>query len=231
MWRKVDDMTKPKWYVVWVGKSPGVYGDWSGCKAQVDGVPEAKYKSYPTREEAERAYAMGWKKAFAEARGEKAAREAAGAGEGAGARSGGESGSGAAGYELDSICVDAAASGNPGPVEYQGVDTRTGERLFHYGPIPKGTNNLGEYLAIVHALAYLKRIGSAKTIYSDSQTAIKWVRDKRPATTLPRDETTEEIWRLVDRATAWLRENTYRNKILKWDTERWGEVKADFGRK
>jgi len=219
-------MAKPKWYVVWVGETPGIYENWDACRAQVDGVPNAKYKAYAARDEAERAYALGWEIALAEA------ERGAGAGGGAYPVPGADARGGeGAGYELDSICVDAAASGNPGPVEYQGVDTRTGERLFHYGPIPNGTNNLGEYLAIVHALAYLKRIGSGKTIYSDSQTAIKWVRDKRPASTLPRDETTEEIWRLVDRATAWLKANTYNNKILKWDTERWGQVKADFGRK
>lgn len=211
------NMAKTKWYVVWVGKSPGIYGDWNECKAQVDGVPGAKYKAYSTREEAEKAFAMGWKKSFAEARAAETKENSERAARG--------------GYEPDSICVDAAASGNPGPVEYQGVDTKTGERIFHYGPIPKGTNNLGEYLAIVHALAHLKKLGSDKTIYSDSQTAIKWVRDKRPATTLVRDESTEEIWRLVDRATAWLQNNTYKNKIVKWDTEAWGEVKADFGRK
>ncbi|HZG77132.1 MAG TPA: ribonuclease H family protein [Paenibacillus sp.] len=212
-------MANSKWYVVWVGKTPGVYATWNECKAQVDGVTGAKYKSYPTRAEADQAYEQGFRKAFA----------AAGAKGGGAAKA---SAKGPAGdYDRNSICVDAASSGNPDIVEYQGVDTATGERLFHQGPIPKGTNNLGEYLAIVHGLAYLKQQGSDKTIYSDSQTAMKWVRDKKPATTLPRDASTEDIWRRVDRATAWLQANTYPNKIVKWNTEAWGEVKADFGRK
>lgn len=209
-------MANSKWYVVWVGKTPGIYTTWNECKAQVDGVTGAKYKSYPTSAEAEKAYEQGYRKAFAAA--------------GTGGKSGAAKAP-AGDYDRDSVCVDAASSGNPGIVEYQGVDTATGERLFHQGPIPKGTNNLGEYLAIVHALAFLKQQGSDKTIYSDSQTAMKWVRDKHPATTLPRDASTEDIWRRVDRATNWLQTNTYPNKVVKWNTEAWGEVKADFGRK
>lgn len=211
-------MPKTKFYVVWVGKTPGIYTTWAECKAQVDGVSGAKYKSYPSREEAEQAFEMGYRRAFAQA------------GAGAKSKSNGTTAS-VEPFDPDSICVDAASSGNPGVVEYQGVDTVTGERLFHQGPFPKGTNNLGEFLAIVHGLAYLKRQGSAKTIYSDSQTAIKWVQEKRVATTLVRDESTAEIYGLVDRALAWLNANTYPNKILKWNTEAWGENKADFGRK
>jgi len=209
-------MANAKYYVVWVGKTPGIYTAWNECKAQVDGVPGAKYKSYPTKAEAEKAYAIGFQKAFAQA-GVKAGPNKA-------AEPAGD-------YDRNSICVDAASSGNPGIVEYQGVDTETGERLFHQGPFPKGTNNLGEFLAIVHGLAYLKKLGSNKTIYSDSQTAIKWVRDKRVATTLDRDESTEDIYRLVDRAMEWLKTNSYSNKIVKWNTDAWGEIKADFGRK
>jgi ribonuclease HI len=212
-------MANSKFYVVWVGKNPGIYTAWNDCKAQVDGVPGAKYKSYPTKAEAEKAYAQGFQKSFASGGAKKSASSAKAA-------------AGPVGdYDRNSICVDAASSGNPGIVEYQGVDTVTGELLFHQGPIRKGTNNLGEFLAIVHGLAYLKQQGSDKIIYSDSKTAMKWVREKHVATTLVRDATTEEMWRLVDRALGWLASNTYTTKIKKWETDAWGEVKADFGRK
>jgi ribonuclease HI len=214
-------MANSKFYVVWVGRAPGIYTTWNDCKAQVDGVPGAKYKSYPTKAEAEKAYAQGFQKSF----------QAAGAKAGGGAKVAKAAPKSAGDYDPNSICVDAASSGNPGIVEYQGVDTATGERLFHQGPIPRGTNNLGEFLAIVHGLAYLKQQGSEKTIYSDSKTAMKWVREKHVATTLVRDESTADIWRRVDRAMAWLESNTYKNPIKKWETEAWGEVKADFGRK
>ncbi|MNY09459.1 Ribonuclease H [compost metagenome] len=133
--------------------------------------------------------------------------------------------------DYDSISVDVGCSGNPGIVEYKGVDTRTGEIIFYQGPISKGTNNLGEFLAIVHGLAYLQKKGSKQTIYTDSVTALSWIRKKEVATNLVRDKSTEEIWTLVDRALKWLHTNTYPNKIVKWDTKKWGEIKADFGRK
>ena len=71
--------------------------------------------------------------------------------------------------------VDAACSGNPGPMEYQAIDLATGAQVFHFGPV-HGTNNIGEFLAIVHALALLDKQGvTGKTIYSDSHNAILWV--------------------------------------------------------
>ncbi|MBE3554393.1 MAG: ribonuclease H family protein [Thermicanus sp.] len=217
-------MAKQKYYVVWKGRTPGIYTRWEECKAQIHHFPGARYKAFSTKEEAERAYKEeGYKEGsfFTEGKSHKSSK-----------------GMPSPSFytpdqeiDFDSISVDVGTRGNPGPVEYKGVDTRTGEVIFSYGPIPKGTNNLGEFLAIVHALAYLKKIGSKKTVYSDSRTALKWVREKKVSSELPRDSSTEEIWRLVDRAEKWLKQNTYENKVLKWDTERWGEIKADYGRK
>ncbi|MBW5447541.1 ribonuclease H [Cohnella sp. CFH 77786] len=211
-------MAKQKYYVVWVGNAPGIYDSWAACKAQVDGFTGAKYKSFDSRAEAERAYKDGWKRALTagQAEGKKAASGSPGT---------------APPVDYDSISVDVGTSGNPGPIEYKGVDTRTGEVIFSYGPISKGTNNLGEFLAIVHALAYLKKTGSDKTVYSDSRTALKWVKEKKVATNLARDESTREVWTLVDRAVQWLQTNSYKNKLLKWETSEWGEIKADYGRK
>lgn len=132
--------------------------------------------------------------------------------------------------EADAIAVDAACSGNPGPMEYRGVDLRTGQELFHFGPI-QGTNNIGEFLAIVHALALQKKEGATRTIYSDSRTAIIWVSKKHCKTTLPRTPENAYLYNVIARAEQWLRMNSYPNKLLKWETERWGEVPADFGRK
>ena len=132
--------------------------------------------------------------------------------------------------DADAIAVDAACSGNPGPMEYRGVDLRTGQELFHFGPI-QGTNNIGEFLAIVHALALQKKEGATRTIYSDSRTAIIWVSKKHCKTTLPRTPENAYLYNVIARAEQWLRVNSYPNKLLKWETERWGEVPADFGRK
>lgn len=135
--------------------------------------------------------------------------------------------------------VDAGCSGNPGPMEYQGVDLATGEKIFHFGPYYAdgstvyGTNNIGEFLAIVHALALLDKQGiTGKTIYSDSYNAILWVRKRQCKTKLRRDASTEQLYGIIARAESWLRTHpTTANPVVKWDTAKWGEVPADFGRK
>ena len=126
--------------------------------------------------------------------------------------------------------VDAACSGNPGPMEYRCIDLQTGQQVFHYGPI-HGTNNIGEFLAIVHGLALLKQKGSNIPIYSDSKIAQKWVRDGKCRTTLAPTSRNAELLGLVARAEKWLTTNTYTNPIIKWETKQWGEIPADFGRK
>ncbi|GIP34197.1 ribonuclease H [Paenibacillus sp. J2TS4] len=211
-------MAKQKYYVVWVGHRPGIYTSWPECKEQVDGRNDAKYKSYSSKAEAEQAYREGWTKHWG--------RQGAAA-----KQTPSVSSQSVKKIDYDSISVDVGTRGNPGPIEYRGVCTRTGEVLFSHGPIPNGTNNLGEFLAIVHSLAYLKNKGSTQTVYSDSRTALKWVREKKVATTLERNESTKEVWDLVDRALAWLHTHSYDNKVLKWETEKWGEIKADYGRK
>ncbi len=215
-------MAAVKYYVVWVGHQPGIYRTWADCQAQTKGYPQARFKSYESELEARQALEKGWQKSL----------NFSGKG-GTTATSTGKSATPETAPEVDynSISVDVGCSGNPGIVEYKGVDTKTGEIIFYQGPISKGTNNLGEFLAIVHGLAYLQKLGSNKTIYTDSVTALSWIRKKEVSTNLVRDASTEEIWTLVDRALKWLNTNTYTNKIMKWDTRKWGEIKADFGRK
>ncbi|NEW08435.1 ribonuclease H [Paenibacillus sp. SYP-B3998] len=214
-------MAQAKFYVVWVGQQPGIYRTWADCQAQTKGYPQARFKSYESETEARKALERGWQKSL-DFSGKSSTSSSTGK------TSGSEA---VPEVDYDSISVDVGCSGNPGIVEYKGVDTRTGEIIFYQGPIAKGTNNLGEFLAIVHGLAYLQKMGSNKTIYTDSVTALSWLRKKEVSTNLVRDASTEEIWLLVDRAIKWLKTNSYTNKIVKWDTKKWGEIKADFGRK
>ena len=130
----------------------------------------------------------------------------------------------------NSLAVDAACSGNPGAMEYRGVHVASRQQVFHFGPM-YGTNNIGEFLAIVHGLALLKQKGFDMPIYSDSVNAISWVKQKKCKTKLPRDPKTEQLFQLIERAEKWLRENIYSTPILKWETQQWGEIPADFGRK
>jgi ribonuclease HI len=107
----------------------------------------------------------------------------------------------------------------------------TGQQIFHFGPV-YGTNNIGEFLAIVHALALMKQKGVRMTIYSDSRNALSWVKQKKCKTKLERTPKTEELFQMIERAENWLKNNSYVDiPVLKWETEEWGEVPADFGRK
>ena len=131
----------------------------------------------------------------------------------------------------DAWAVDAACSGNPGPMEYQAIDLQTGCRVFHFGPV-HGTNNIGEFLAIVHALALCWNQGlHDKTIYSDSYNAILWVQKRKCKTKLERTPKTEHLYNIIERGERWLQTHDFRNPIVKWETAKWGEVPADFGRK
>jgi ribonuclease HI len=205
---------KKKYYVVWEGVTPGIYASWAETQAQVKGYPGARYQSFRTEEEARQAYQGGAPVQNTIPRGlpkPKTPPEDAP-------------------VIWESICVDAACSGNPGKMEYQGVDTKTGDPLFHQS-FPLGTNNIGEFLAIVHGLAMLQKQNSQIPIYSDSRNAMKWVMAGKCKTTLVRNATTASLYKVIERAETWLKNNTFSNPLLKWETEEWGEIPADFGRK
>lgn len=245
-------MAKQKFYVVWDGAEDGIYTSWEACQEAVSGYSGAKYKSFKTEAEAEEAFELGyeeWKKGPLTPEGgshaessevvnkHNASSETNSTTNSAtnntpnSTPSGCPPPSGVGGAISNSIAVDAACSGNPGKMEYRGVYLRTGKEIFHFGPV-WGTNNIGEFLAIVHGLALLKQKGlHDMPIYSDSVNAQIWVRKKKCKTTLERNEKTEELFKLIERAEAWLHNNTWRNQIIKWPTDEWGEIPADFGRK
>lgn len=127
--------------------------------------------------------------------------------------------------------VDAACSGNPGPMEYRCIDLQTGAQVFHFGPL-HGTNNIGEFLAIVHALALMQQQGiTNRVIYSDSYNAILWVNKKQCKTKLAHTPQTANLHNIIARAEHWLQTHPVNIPVLKWDTQKWGEIPADFGRK
>ena len=210
-------MPKNKFYVVWIGRKPGIYSDWDHCREQVDGVEGAKYKGFATLELAEAAYHDDFEKYLKKDL--NAPKKIVCSDPLIGTP------------VPDSLCVDAACKGNPGILEYRGVDTRSGVEYFRQGPFPVGTVNIGEFLAIVHALALLNKINSDWPIYSDSRTAIAWIKAKHVKTNLKRTAKNEQLFILVDRAIDWITNNSWKNPILKWETAYWGEIPADFGRK
>ncbi len=206
-------MKKQKFYVVWTGRNTGIFNTWEECLKQVDKFDEARYKSFKTLEEAEKAFAGN--KYHYIGKSKKPAVTVKNAGQ----------------PIIPSISVDAAWNTITKVMEYQGVYTHNGELIFRNGPFADATNNIGEFLAIVHALALLKQKNNPLPVYTDSITAMKWVRIKRANTKLQPTEYNSELFEIIERAENWLKNNQYSNPILKWETQFWGEIPADFGRK
>ncbi|MEZ4920381.1 MAG: ribonuclease H family protein [Saprospiraceae bacterium] len=210
-------MAKKKYYVVWEGHVPGVFETWKDAQEQIAGYPSAKYKSFGSRKDAEKAF-KGSYWAYVGKQTKTVTRS--------------KSDWGQLGVQLNSLAVDAACSGNPGDMEYRGVHISTGKELFRIGPLAEGTNNVGEFLALVHGLALLQKEGKPNMpVYSDSRNAILWIKAKKCRTKLAQTSRNKTIFDMIDRAEKWLSVNTFSNPIIKWDTENWGEIPADFGRK
>lgn len=213
----INNMPKHKYYVVWKGRKTGVYGSWKECEEQVRGFDGAIYKSFTSQHQAYEAFGKDPDEFLGKNHKQKISLT--------------EGSFNGNGPVWKSLSVDAACEGNPGILEYRGVWTHTGEEVFHGGPYPLGTVNLGEFLGIVHGLAFLQQQGNPCPVYSDSRTAIKWVKDKKIKTKLELTGPTQRLFEHICRALEWLRTNPYPNQVIKWDTVSWGEIPADFGRK
>lgn len=213
---------KQKYYVVWKGHNPGVYTDWNECHYQIKGFSSPVFKAFLRYDIAKKAFLEEPEKYlhqdyleppifnFTEGIQDAVKSEKP---------------------VIDALTVDAACSINPGVMEYRGVDLQTGNEVFRQGPFPYGTNNIGEFLAIVHALALMKRKGDNRPVYSDSEIAISWVFKRQARTQLEKNDQTKALYDLIRRAEIWLQTNQWNNEVIKWDTKKWGEIPADFGRK
>lgn len=214
-----------KYYVVFKGFNPGVYDNWDEVKEQTHGFPGAAYKGYATSEEAAEAYRKYtgledrdelFRLISLSTENEEGKPVVAGENPE---------------IDSDAWAVDASCLKNPGRMEYRGVDLKTGKVIFHQGPFEDATNNIGEYLAIVHAMALMAQRGEYHNIYSDSKTAMSWVRRKKNNSKLSPTARNAKIFEYLQRADRWLQTHNYPGKLRKWETERWGEIPADFGRK
>ena len=201
---------KAAYYVVWSGKTPGIYDTWEDCEAQVKGVQGAKYKGFASRPEAEQAFASSPENYII--RKPKAEKEESTP-------------------ILPALAVDAACSGNPGVMEFRGVIADTGAGVCHGGPFNCGTNKIGEVLAIVLGLAYLKQNNLPWVLYTDSRTALSWLKKGHADTKIEWNAQNQDLFFMLRKAEMWLHDNTWTTPIYKWDTKSWGEIPADFGRK
>ncbi len=207
-------MSKQKFYVIWRGRKPGVYTSWSAAEEQVKGFAGAQYKAFGSREEAEAAFRSEYEAYKGKSSSLGKWRQAS------------------VQPVLPSICVDAACNGSPGDLEYRGVFTGTGDQIFHAGPFQEGTNNVGEFLAIVHALKWMMEHRSPLPMYSDSEIAISWVYAGKCKTSLQPTSRNAILFAKIREAETWLAKYKPGNgDVMKWDTDLWGENPADFGRK
>ena len=208
-------MPKRKFYVVWKGRQTGLGTKWEACYAAVSGFPRAIYRAFDSRQEAQAAFRIGPKSSQVRRGGTQQRLFAASR------------------PSLPSICTDAACNGSPGMLEYRAVDTETGRELFHAGPYPDGTNNVGEFLALVRGMRWVGTAHSAAAVYSDSEIAIGWVRSGKCRTGLARTGRNDALFALIAQAERWLADKSRSGAtpVLKWDTSAWGENRADFGRK
>lgn len=205
-------------YVVWVGRETGIFHTWDACRRQTEGFEGARFMGFPDLESARAAFAQPWQAAYAKRNSQTAASV--------------PSNPHLPRPQGDVVAVDAACSGNPGLMEYRGVFLRDGKEIFHAGPYRDGTNNIGEFLAIVHILALQKQKGLRLPVYSDSANALLWVKKKKCGTKLAHTGHNEVIFELIARAEHWLQTHPHDDIPLhKWQTEIWGEIPADFGRK
>lgn len=208
------------YYVVWQGRTPGIYDSWEACEAQVKGADGARYKGFATLPEAQQAFAASPDDYI-----QRKPKEENPKSEIINQKSE------ITNPLLPALAVDAACSGNPGMMEFRGVVADTGTEVFHRGPYPAGTNNIGEFLALVLGLAYLKKHNLPWNLYSDSRTALAWLRKGHAETKLVCTAENQELFLMLRKAEQWLHDNTWTTTVLKWDTEHWGEIPADFGRK
>ena len=200
--------------MVWKGRKTGIFTSWAECEKQVKGFVAAEYKSFGSLKEAEAAFQSKYEaykgKPSSLGKWKEASIQPI----------------------VPSMSVDAACSGAPGKLEYRGVDTETGKEIFRFGPFPDGTNNVGEFLAVVHALTWMAKHKKQLPVYSDSENAIAWVFTGKCNTQLKHTAKNAPLFIMIRSAENWLAENELEDDaVLKWDTGLWGENPADFGRK
>jgi len=212
-----------KYYVVRNGKKKWIFDSWDETKVIVEWFQNAKYKSFDDYDIAKKSFDM-WYDVFFGQRDKKVKKDK---------------------KEIiknkkiltPSICVDASCMGNPGNLQYQIVDTGNLCNIYKSPIFEHWTQNIWEYMAIVHWMMILSEndfYKKYKIIYSDSNTAISWIVNKKPKTSLIRDIYNIKLKNQFEKTNKWLLENTEKIKniqVIKRETKYRWEILADFGRK
>jgi ribonuclease HI len=132
------------------------------------------------------------------------------------------------------ICTDAACPSNPWPIEYRGVIVSTGKEVFNYGPLDWWSVNIAEFLAIVEWLKRLLQNQKYTILYSDSKTAIWWIKKGAINTTITKNKNNTILFEIIHESIQWLKLNSDRSNYItlsKRPTSQRGQIPADFWRK
>ena len=166
-----------KYYVVWHGREPGIFTDWSGCKAQVDGFAGARYKSFKTKAEAEAAFQGG--KNGSPSKNSSGSTQTK-------KRSNGQSVKTYTAKEVEALSIetkiytDGGCEPNPGNAGSGLALYRNNqiEELWYGLYNPHGTNNTAELNALHQALIMAQKeldLGRSVAIFCDSKYSIQCV--------------------------------------------------------
>jgi len=176
-----------KFYVVWQGRTPGIYTDWNSCKRQVDQFAGARYKSFPTQAEAEQAFKGGASKSSSA---KSASFKSSGIKKPAGTSTVKNGIKTYTAAEIDKMVLDVkfftdgGCEPNPGQAGsgmaiYRNEHGSEQVSELWYGLYnPMGTNNTAELNALYQALMMAKtesEQGKTVAIFCDSKYAIQCV--------------------------------------------------------
>lgn len=146
-----------KFYVIWVGREPGIYSDWPTAQKQIMKFSGAKYKSFPSKAEAEAAFAGGTVSSDANLSAPPVKTDIV-------------------------IYCDGGCDPNPGKAG-SGVAVYQNDQLSQlwYGMFnPNGTNNTAELNALYYSLRLAQHAinqGLSAQILCDSMYSIQCIRD------------------------------------------------------
>lgn len=155
-------MAKKKFYAVAVGRVSGIYTDWASTEKQVKGFAGAKYKSFPTKTEAEAwcenpVYSVNKKAKSEKKNGPAQSLPTQGV------------------DDHIYIYTDGGCSGNPGPGGY-GTVILDGDDYQEFSEgFQRTTNNRMELLACLVGLQMLKSNEKPVQIFSDSSYVVNSV--------------------------------------------------------
>ena len=75
-------------------------------------------------------------------------------------------------------------------------------------------------MAIVHALTYMKTVKSKLPVYSNNEEVFSWVKKNKCKAQMSEDAT-EQLKKAVARSEKWLKDNYYKNALIKWNSDDW----------